>query len=241
MRFLVGAGLSLALSGGLGVSAGVARADEPGLVPLAPLPPAPASAAELPAALDAAQMRDDMHRYYTGEKRGGLWLLSIGAPSIAAGTGLLFHEGEFYRGLAYPLLVLGAAELIGGVAFYLNTNRRVPRFEKQLAIDPRAYRDSESARMLRVGRELRLLEGVEIAFIIAGATMTSIGALEKRDLLAGIGTGVMIQSAVLFIYDQLAARRAQRYGESLTRFGIGITPGTGATPSGAVVSMQRPL
>ena len=74
-----------------------------------------------------------------------------------------------------------------------------------------------------------------------GADRTLIVALQHQDLLAGIGTGVMIQSAVLFVYDQLAARRALRYTDSLTRFGVAPTAGAGGAPGGAMVTVLRPF
>ncbi len=197
---------------------------------LVALPARAAIAAEEAAAaagdLGEAQMQADMHRYFTGERRGGIWLMSAGAPAMALGTGLIAGQDGFLRGLGCSMLAFGAIELIGGAAFYVNSNRRVPRFDGLLRTRPAAYRDEELVRIRGVNRDMRRLEAIEITLVLAGGALTAIGEVQRQDLLAGIGAGLMIQSAVLFLYDQLAARRALRYSESLGRFAVSLTPGT---------------
>ncbi len=182
--------------------------------------PAAVHAAELPLEVGQQTLQTEMHRYFAGEKNGGIWLMGVGAASAAVGTGLFFHDGEFYRGLAYPVLILGVLELLGGAAFYVNTNRRVPRFDRQLGKTPGEFRAAELPRIQRVNRELSFLTAVELTLIVAGGTMTGIGSLRGLDTVAGVGTGLLLHSTVLFIYDQLAARRALRYTDSLMRFHI---------------------
>lgn len=192
-----------------------------------------AQAAEVAAAaLDTQAVRLDMHRYFSGEKNGGIWLMSVGAPAAVAGAGLLFYSGpsgEFSRGMGYPLLALGAVEFFGGLIFYLNTNRRVPRFDEQLRTQPAAFAAAELARIRRVNRELSFLTAVELTLMVASGTMAGVGALRGLDTLSGVGTGLLVQSTVLFIYDQFAARRALRYTDSLLHFNAGIV----TAPAGA--------
>lgn len=180
-------------------------------------------------------MRAAMHDYFAGERRGGVWLMGAGAPALLLGAGLSVPQDPasrgwaFAQGLGYSLVALGALDVLAGLTFYRNSRRRVPAFERQLASAPAAYRDGELARMRRVNREMRLLEAIEIPLILAGGAMASIGALQGRDLLAGIGAGLAVETAVLLIYDQLAARRALRYTESLLRFrpALSAAPGAG--------------
>ena len=232
-----GRGPAVLLLALLCLAPGVARAEE------APPAAAAPAAGGAPGAgrVDEAQMRDAMHRYFTGERRGGIWLMGVAAPTMALGAGLMFHPDDFARGLAYSMFAVGVIELVGGVTFYLNSKRRVPRFDGLLGSAPAAYREEELKRIHRVHREMHLLEAVELSLIMAGGVMTCAGALQKEYLLAGIGTGVMIQAGVLLLYDQLAARRARRYDDSLTRFGVSLTGGPGQGPSGALLTMQRPF
>lgn len=163
-------------------------------------------------------MRAEMQRYFTGERRGGYWLMGAAVPALGLGAGLLARDGAYERGLAYTLIGFGAVEAIGGLAFVVNTRRRVPRFERQLSGDPAAYRAAELPRIRGVNGQMRFLEALEISLILGGGAMTGAGLLQGQDTLAGVGTGLMIEALVLLIYDQLAARRALRYTDHLERF-----------------------
>jgi len=191
-----------------------------------------AAAAEPPAASAMATKEAELRRYFAGEKTGGSWLMGVGAPAAVAGAGLLAHPGEYYRGLAYPLLAVGALEFLGGLIFYLNTNRRVPRLLTRLGQSPAELTAAELVRMRRVNRELSLLTTVEITLMVASGAMTAVGALRGLDTLSGVGTGLLIESTILFIYDQLAARRALRYTGSLLQFSAGV-PSLPQSPAGA--------
>lgn len=228
LRAILGcAGLALALT----VPAAAAFAAEA---------PAESEAKEVSAVLDAATQEAELRRYFAGEKNGGIWLMSVGAPAAVAGAGLLAHPGEYYRGLAYPLLALGAVEFLGGLIFYLNTNRRVPRLVGQLGSQPKQFQAAELLRMRRVNRELSLLTAVEITLIVASGALTTVGALRGLDTLSGVGTGILIESTVLFIYDQLAARRALRYTDSLLHFSAGVvTAPPGAADAGGQSALPR--
>jgi hypothetical protein len=191
-----------------------------------------------PGSADAAQMQAEMHRYFDGERRGGIWLMGVGAPMMALGTGLAFHPHGFAQGLGYSVLAVGVIELAAGAMFYRNSNTRVPRFDALLRRNAAAFREEELTRIRRVNREMRLLEAVEISLILAGGVLTCAGALQGQDVLTGVGTGVMLQSGVLLVYDQLAARRALRYFGALTRFSVALAPGAGTTPGGALLLGQ---
>lgn len=188
-------------------------------------------------------MRVDMHTYFDGEKTGGIWLMSIGAPAVVTGAGLLFHPDELPRGIGYPMLILGAAEFVGGLLFYLNTNRRVPRFDRELGTRPAAFASTELTRLRRVNRELSFLTAVELTLMVAGGTMAGVGALRGLDTLSGIGTGILIHSTVLFLYDQFAARRALRYTDNLLRFNAelitapALSGSTSFVPRGAALTL----
>lgn len=178
-------------------------------------------------AIDAAQMRADMHAYFSGELPGGIWLMGIGAPALAGGTALVLQPNAFTRGLAYPLLAVGAIELVAGMAFCVNSIRRVPRFDREIGSRPAAFRDTELSRMRSVNRQMSLLEAAEITLVLASGVLAGAGALSQQDLLTGIGTGLMLQSSILLVYDQLAGRRAALYTQSLARFSVGVTGGPG--------------
>ena len=233
-----------AILGGAGLALALTVLPPAGVVRAAAVVPAESetsgAAPGATAGIDAATQEAELRRYFAGEKSGGIWLMSVGAPAAVAGAGLLAHPGEYYRGLAYPLLALGAVEFLGGLIFYLNTNRRVPRLVAQLGSQPKQFQTAELARIRRVNRELSLLTAVEITLIVASGAMTGVGALRGLDTLSGVGTGILIESTILFIYDQLAARRALRYTDSLLHFNASVvTAPQGPAGSGSLGLLPR--
>lgn len=218
-----------------------ARGDEPA-APAALVPPASTDApAVTPAVTPAAAMQAEMTRYFDGERRGGVWLMAIGAPMLAGGAALFAAPGDFARGLGGTVLAFGALELAAGAIFYGNSRSRVPRFTRDIVERPGAYQVAERKRMDGVNGQMRLLEAVEISLILAGGAMASAGALQGQDALAGVGTGLALHAAVLLVYDQLAARRALRYTDALLRFGVSATPGSAArrAPAGLLLTLER--
>lgn len=206
--------LSLVLLGAGSAAAQEPAAEAPRVAsPLEAVLPGASSLAPASATMDAA-----MRRYYQGEQRGGLWLVGAGAMGLGVGAGLLAQPSAFGRGAGYPLLVAGAAELAGGLVFILGVRRRVPRFTRDLVQRPAAYQREEQRHMAQVARDMRLLEAAELTVLLGAGAMTAVASLQDRDLLAGIGTGLLLEFGGLLLYDQLAARRAARYAEELSRF-----------------------
>jgi hypothetical protein len=204
--------------------------------------PAAESVAAAPA-LDVAQLRQEMHRFYNGERLGGVALMSIGAPALAAGVGLMFHPGEFERGLGYPVLAVGAVELLAGLVFHVSALRRVPRFDQQLSSRPAEFHAQELRHLRTINhRDMGLMEALEITLIMGSGTLTALGAMRNDGTMAGVGTGLLAQTLVLFVYDQLLARRAARYLDALTHFSVGVVsePAGGThvslAPRGALLS-----
>src|SRR4051812_48919862 len=84
--------------GVLGLTAGTARAD--------------------PA---ATPVGDAMHDYFAGEKRSGWLWGSVGLFAIGTGSALLFQKTPLTRGMAYPILAVGAVQTLAGVVLLVST------------------------------------------------------------------------------------------------------------------------
>lgn len=192
---------------------GVVRADEP------------------EGSLSTEGLREELHRYFRAEKRGGAVLSGMGAPAVALGGGLLAQDRELWRGFAYPVLVIGALELIGGVIFYARTDRQVALLDRGLSTRPRGTRDAELGRMRRVNLQFSLLEGLEVTLLVGGVVLAAAGAAARSETTIGVGLGLSLQSAALLTFDLFAARRAHRYTDSLAR--LQLTAGPSLAPAGA--------
>lgn len=193
---------------------GPLRAREP---PAAlPLIPTPEPIAEAPMPLD--ELRSDMRRYFREEKRGGAVLMGMGAPGVAIGGGLLAQGSDTLRGVGYPLLVIGALELVGGLIFYTRTNRQVAKLDAGLTGDTWATRNLELKRIRRVNLQFTLIEALELTLLVGGVAMATAGAHTRNETLTGVGLGLSLESAGLLVFDLYAGRRALRWTRSLERF-----------------------
>ncbi len=163
-------------------------------------------------------MGQDLRTYFAGEKREGVAFMAIGAPALAAGAGLLAVNDDLARGAAYPLLSIGLIQLGAGIVVYTRTDRQVAGLLHTLAADPRRLREEELARMTRVNSNFRLLEAIETVLLLSGAAMAATGGVMGQRSVEGVGLGLLGQSAAMLVFDGLAARRATRYTEALTRF-----------------------
>ena len=171
---------------------------------------------EAPLSLD--ELRGDMRRYFREEKRGGAVLMTMGAPGVALGGGLLAYDSEFGRGFAYPVLIIGALEMIGGLLFYARTNRQVQKLDEGLLHDTWATRNLELKRIRRVNLEFSLIQALEITLLVGGVGMAAAGAATRNPTLSGVGVGIGVESAGLLVFDLFAGKRALRWRSSLERF-----------------------
>lgn len=198
---------------------GSLRAAEP---PALPLIPTPDPVAEAPMSVD--ELRSDMRRYFREEKRGGAVLMGMGAPGVAIGGGLLAQNSDILRGFAYPLLVIGALEFVGGLIFYSRTNRQVAKLDAGLTNDTWATRNLELKRIRRVNLQFTLIEALELTLLVGGVVMAGAGAGTRNETLTGVGLGLSLESAGLLIFDLYAGRRALRWTHSLERFQNPVRP-----------------
>jgi hypothetical protein len=188
----------------------------------------PAAAQEVPvegpstpqpdAASESARMRRAMHLYFEGEKREAWAFGAGGILTVGGGTAMFFAQDDFYRGAAYPLVIVGVIQLATGIVLRLRTDAQIAALDARLDAGKRAFRDVEQPRMEKVRTEFRLLAGIELALLAAGLGLATYGAAQGDHTLAGIGTGLAVQSAAMFTFDMHASARADAYSAAIDRF-----------------------
>jgi hypothetical protein len=170
-------------------------------------------------------MEQAMRSYFRGERLGGYGFAATGVASLIAGGLMLGSSSDFYHGMSYPMLGLGAAELAVGTIVIFTSGPRMARFSAAIGEQPGEYRAAELDRMHGVKRTFRLLFFTEAAIALGGLAMGIYGVRSERDTVAGIGFGLSIQALVLLGQDTLAARRARRYTRALDSFQVALSPG----------------
>jgi hypothetical protein len=174
----------------------------------------------------SADVGGAMHDYFAGEKRSGWLWGSVGLFAIGTGSALLVQKTPFTRGMAYPILTVGAIQTLAGVVLLVGTDSRVAKLDDRLAHESSAtVRDDELARIQRTNATFLVLEIVEAALIAGGATLAIVSHQKGSDVWTGVGVGLAIQGAAMLGLDALAASRAHRYESRLSELSIGVASG----------------
>ena len=154
----------------------------------------------------------ELTAYFAAEKQGGVLLIALAAASIAFAAWLLATKHAF-SAMAWPVLVLGVLELVIGVAIVGRTASQVAELEAGLQRTRNATVTAEVARMARVNGTFELVKKVEMALIVAALVFLVVRPAPAT--LGAVGLGILLQCAVLLVFDTFAHHRAERYVEWL--------------------------
>ena len=154
----------------------------------------------------------ELTAYFAAERQGGLLLVALAAASLALAAWLLATKHAF-SAMAWPVLVLGALELVIGVTIAGRTASQVAELEAGLQSRRAMTVTAEVARMARVNGTFDLVKKAEIALIAVGILFLIVRPAPET--LGSVGLGILLQCAVLLVFDTFAHHRALRYVEWL--------------------------
>ena len=162
----------------------------------------------------------ELTAYFTAEKQGGLLLIALAAASLALAI-YLFATKSLFSPMAWPVLVLGGIELVIGVTVAGRAASQIAEIEAGLQSRRTVTITAEVERMARVNGTFELIKKVEIALVAVGILFMIVRP--APDTLGAMGLGILLQSAVLLVFDTFAHHRAIRYVEWL----IALPPAAG--------------
>ncbi len=157
---------------------------------------------------------DMMVDYLRGEKLEALvFILPMGLVSLVFGAWLLTDTKEaFFRGVAWPFIVLGLALTITGATVGFRTPGQVEQLSAAYVAEPEKTRTEEQARMAKVNQAWPM-------YLTAWATFGIVGLLLrfalKNEFGRGIGTALVFFAGVGLLIDGFAERRAHPYTKAL--------------------------
>ena len=223
---IIAAGLSLGMIG-------VARADEP--------PPASAPEPATPAAVPAApalarepsvpDVTDAMTHYFRGEKHQGYGWGITGAAALTLGAGLYVTDKPFERAASYPIMIVGVVQSFVAVLSLVRPDGRIAANKERINANPSLFLQEERERVRTVNRFFVGVELFEVAVTVTGIGLVGAGLHDHDKTLSGVGTGLVVQGAAMFILDSVAHARAERYehlllGGTATKDGATLTTGS---------------
>jgi hypothetical protein len=154
--------------------------------------------------------------YFRGEFVQGFAWTGVGLASIGGGVVLVTRDDDFARGAGYPMIGVGAIQLIAGVVSFISPPLRAARAASAVREGRgEAVIAGERKRIRRVNRGFRVLEMTELALLFGGGATAGIAYVYDRPTLTGVGLGIAVEATAMFVLDWFAHRRAVRYQHAL--------------------------
>jgi hypothetical protein len=195
----------------LAIPSGSARAAEP----------------EAPEVIDSTTIESDLHSYYGGERSSAYIAAGLGAASAGVGGVLVTRDSDFARGMGWPLLGLGAIELIGGIGYAISVNAEIDHYAELLHRDPVAFQREEVAHIRGTTSRFVFYRLTEFAFLAAGTGIAIYGFASDKDAWKGAGIGIAAFALPLVVIDTINDARAHRYLRDLEQMRPTIQLGAG--------------
>ena len=162
-------------------------------------------------------MINQMNSYFGAEKQESLIFVAVGLVAIGI-TVWLWLNGHRLKSMAYPLVVIALMQIVVGASIYLRTETQLSNLSAQLAANPAALKADETTRMQTVMKNFSMYKAVEMVLLIVGVGM--IAFLQRHDIAAGIGVGLVLQAAFTLTLDSFAEARGSDYLSAIRSLAI---------------------
>ena len=146
--------------------------------------------------------------YFNAERMHGLMFVAVGLLA-AGGAAWGWRDGAFWRGAAWPLVLVGLLQLGAGATVWWRSPQDIARVQHIVAQEKPRLAAEEIPRMQAVVKGFVTNRGVEIALIAAGLLLLMLTA--RGGIWQGVGAGLAVQAGVVLLLDAFAERRADAY------------------------------
>ena len=153
-------------------------------------------------------MINNMSSYFVAEKQESVIFIVVGLLAIGLSI-WLWMNGHRLKSMAYPLVVIALMQILVGSLVYLRTDAQLSTLSAQLQVNPAALKAEETPRMQTVLKNFSIYKAVEMLLLIVGVGM--IAFLQRYDMAAGIGVGLVLQAAFTLTLDIFAEARGADY------------------------------
>lgn len=159
----------------------------------------------------------DIEKYFLAEKQAGILLICIAAITvIIALVCLLIIKTNTWKGIAIPFLIFAFIEAaVGYNAYQKNDSRRIDNVYA-LDMNPGKLISTEIPRIEKVKKQFVFTLAAEILLFAAGIFIVAfLKSFPEKQLIRGIGIGLIIQSSIALGIDLFACSRAKNYDRQL--------------------------
>lgn len=164
--------------------------------------------------------KTDIEQYFSAEKQGSLFFISVGIVAIIAAVILYFVlKTPFFKGAAIPMIVVGL--IAGGIGLTIYKRSDNDRIRNVYAYDlnPDELKQKEYPRMQKVMQSFRVILIAEVVLLIAAVFLFFYFRNNvAQQFWSGIGAGLFIMAIAALVLDIAAERRAAVYTKGLATF-----------------------
>lgn len=164
--------------------------------------------------------KTDIEKYFTAEKAESLVFIFIGiAAIIAAVVFFFFLKTNFYKGMAWPLLLIALIQISVGYSVYNRSDSDRQRNVYAYDLNPSELKNKEIPRMEQVNKNFVLYRWIEIGLAITGLILVfKYRSNTDKSFLFGLGLGLAIQALIMLSADYFAEARAKIYTKGIREF-----------------------
>lgn len=153
-----------------------------------------------------------INTYFTEEKISAIVMIILGSISLVLAIFfLLLIKYSFFKGMAFPLLLIGIIQITVGITIVLKTPGDIIRVEYHMNNEPDKLRSEEFPRMEKVQQNFIIYKCIEIALILLGVILIVGFYNSSQTFWKGLGVGLLLQAGLIFTLDLIAEKRAETY------------------------------
>ncbi len=164
--------------------------------------------------------KTDIENYFSGEKTQATIIFFIGLAVVLFAIGaLIFLKTQGWSGIAIALGIIAIIQLsIGGIV-YNRADKQRTDMVYNYDMNPQKIITKEIPRMQKVNTRFTLIRLMEIAGIAGGVFLIYYFRSNiSKQFWVGAGIAIIIQSALMFAMDSIAANRAKTYTGKMISF-----------------------
>lgn len=164
--------------------------------------------------------KTDIENYFSAEKMQAVIIFFIGISVIIfAIAALLFLKTQGWSGIAMAAGIIAIIQLCIGGIVYNRADKQRTDMVYNYDMNPQKIITEEIPRMQKVNTRFTLFRLMEIAGIVVGSILIFyFRSNVSKQFWVGAGIAIIIQSAIMFAMDSIAANRAKIYSEKMISF-----------------------
>jgi len=151
--------------------------------------------------------------YFRGERQTGIALIPIGIAMLVFGIYLWrWSGGGLGKGMGIPLAIAGLAAVIGGGFLARTVSARQASLTSAHAEAAEVPISQERERMTKVNENWKVLKFAWTGLMMLGIALV---LLVKKDWVHGLALALICLTALAFVVDVFAEKRARVYADTL--------------------------